>query len=188
MFILLLRFHIEQPTSLFVGATIYGGHADVYLPKGSNLFYYDVNSLYPYVMKDSPMPIGPAKWNGNLVHHELESLYGFMEAYVKCPESMKRPFLPYRDEKGLLIFPTGEFIGIYYSEELKYARSIGYSITPLRGYLYEKGFGLFAGFVGHMYENRSRAKAEGNTGLAYVYKILMNSLYGRFGINPNSTI
>lgn len=39
-----------------------------------------------------------------------------------------------------------------------------------------------------MYENRSRAKAEGNTGLAYVYKILMNSLYGRFGINPNSTI
>lgn len=32
------------------------------------------------------------------------------------------------------------------------------------------------------------AKKEGNTALSYVYKILMNSLYGRFGINPRSTI
>lgn len=39
-----------------------------------------------------------------------------------------------------------------------------------------------------MYNNRSRAREEGNTGLAYVLKILMKSLYGRFGINPRSTI
>lgn len=34
----------------------------------------------------------------------------------------------------------GQFIGVYYSEELKYAQSIGYTIIPPRGYLYEKGF------------------------------------------------
>jgi len=34
----------------------------------------------------------------------------------------------------------------------------------------------------------SVAQKEGNSGLSYVYKILMNSLYGRFGINPRSTI
>lgn len=34
----------------------------------------------------------------------------------------------------------------------------------------------------------SVAKKEGNSGLSYVYKILMKSLYGRFGINPRSTI
>lgn len=27
----------------------YGGNTDVYKPEGYNLFYYDVNSLYPYV-------------------------------------------------------------------------------------------------------------------------------------------
>lgn len=32
------------------------------------------------------------------------------------------------------------------------------------------------------------AKKEGNNSLSYVYKILMNSLYGRFGINTKSTI
>lgn len=32
------------------------------------------------------------------------------------------------------------------------------------------------------------AKKEGKNSLSYVYKILMNSLYGRFGLNTKSTI
>lgn len=49
---------------------------------------------------------------------------------------------PYRDDKGLLLFPTGAFLGVYYTEELKYAQSIGYTVRPLRGYLYEAIFYL----------------------------------------------
>nr|YP_009381356.1 hypothetical protein AEK19_MT0150 [Utricularia reniformis]ART31176.1 hypothetical protein AEK19_MT0150 [Utricularia reniformis] len=99
--------------------------------------YYDVHSLYPFAMKAFPMPIGAAaKWVGNLQGQKLEDLYGFIEAYVICPESIKNPVLPYRDEKsGVLLFPTGTFIGVYYSEELKYAQSIGYTV---KRYLYER--------------------------------------------------
>ena len=79
-------------------------------------------------------------------------------------------------------------IWVYFSEELKYAESIGYDVTPLQGYLFDKGCGLFDKFVTELYDNRLKAKKEGNDGLSYVYKILMNSLYGRFGINPQSTI
>jgi hypothetical protein len=41
----------------------YGGHTDVYKPNGvgRKLYHYDVNSLYPYVMKNFPMPVGPVK-------------------------------------------------------------------------------------------------------------------------------
>lgn len=78
----------------FLRRAYYGGHSDVYNPHGNNLYYYDINSLYPYVMKECPMPIGPGKWYGNLINHSLDGLYGFREAYVKCPDDINKPFLP----------------------------------------------------------------------------------------------
>lgn len=184
-------FHIHLPTrnqDTFIRRGYYGGHADVFKPYGENLYYYDVNSLYPYIMKEYPMPCGIPVWKNNLENVELDSLFGFIEACVVCPTNIVRPFLPYKDKAGTLLFPTGKFVGVYYSEELKFARSIGYHIIPLRGYLFEKKESPFKTFVSELYERRQEAKKTGNEAMAYVYKILMNSLYGRFGINPESTV
>ena len=90
-------------------------------------------------MQNYPMPIGKAKWNGDLHGKKMEDLFGFIEAYVVCPERIKKPVLPYRHPKsGVLLFLTGNFIGVYFSEEFKYTESIGYTVRPLRGYLYER--------------------------------------------------
>lgn len=172
----------------FIRRGYYGGHTDVYIPYGEDLYYYDVNSLYPFVMKEFPMPGGVPVWHRNLEGLDLDSMFGFIEAYVVCPKTIKRPFLPYRDKNNTLIFPTGEFVGVYYSEELKYARGIGYTVLPISGYLFERRESPFKDFVSSLFECRLEARKEGNEALAYVYKILMNSLYGRFGINPKCTI
>jgi hypothetical protein len=174
----------------FIRRAYYGGHADAYKPYGENLYYYDVNSLYPYVMKSYPMPGGKPVWHGHLEGQDLDNLYGFIEAHVVCPSTISRPFLPYRDEKTkTLVFPTGNFVGVYYSEELKYARKLGYQILPLSGYLFERmNNSPFESYVSSVYQNRQDAKKRGNEALSYVYKLLMNSLYGRFGINPKCTI
>jgi DNA polymerase type B, organellar and viral len=172
----------------FIRRAYYGGHTDTYKPYGEDLYYYDVNSLYPFVMKDFPMPGGVPIWHGNLEGKDLDSIFGFIEAYVECPKTIKKPFLPYRDKNNTLIFPTGEFVGVYYSEELKYARGLGYTVVPISGYLFEKMESPLRNFVSSLFESRLEAKISGNESLSYVYKILMNSLYGRFGINPKSTI
>lgn len=39
-------------TDTFIQQAYYGGHADTYIPRGSDLYYYDVNSLYPYIMSE----------------------------------------------------------------------------------------------------------------------------------------
>lgn len=57
----------------FVRRGYYGGHADVYKTKGENFYYYDVNSLYPYVMKTYPMPIGPPIWSPDLHKYNIEA-------------------------------------------------------------------------------------------------------------------
>ncbi|KAL2505782.1 DNA-directed DNA polymerase [Abeliophyllum distichum] len=172
----------------FIRRGYYGGHADVYKPYGENLVYYDVNSLYPYIMTTFDMPGGVPVWHGNLEGKELSDLYGFIEAYVVCPRTINRPFLPYRDRNNILLFPTGKFVGVYFSEEFIYARNLGYKIYPLRGYLFEKKPSPFVSFVSSLFAKRQKAKADHNDAMSYVYKILMNSLYGRFGINPVSTI
>lgn len=134
------------------------------------------------------MPGGKPEWKGNL--EGLEDLFGFFEAYVVCPQTIKRPFLPYRrDNKSTLLFPTGEFVGVYYSEEFKYEKRLGYKVIPLFGFLFEKKESSpFDGFVSSIFDSRLKARKSGNDALSYVYKTLMNSLYGRFGINPVSTV
>lgn len=78
----------------FIRRGYYGGHADTYKPYGDNLYYYDVNSLYPFVMKTFPMPGGKPVWHGNFEGLELDNMLGFIEAYVVCPTTITRPFLP----------------------------------------------------------------------------------------------
>lgn len=173
----------------FIRRAYYGGHAETYIPKGEIFSYYDVNSLYPYIMKTFPMPGGKPVWHGKLEGQDIDSMYGYFEAHIVCPPTIKRPFLPYRDEKSkTIVFPTGEFVGVYFSEELKYARDIGYQVTLLSGYSFEKMNSPFDSFVSTIYDKRQSAKRTGNDAMAYVYKILMNSIYGRFGINPKCTI
>lgn len=173
----------------FIRRGYYGGHSDSYIPYGENLYSYDVNSLYPFIMKTYPMPGGEPVWQDHLEGQDLDNLHGFIEAYIVCPPNLKRPFLPYRDAKSkTLIFPTGAFVGVYYSEELKYARNIGYQVTPLSGYMFQKmKTSPFETFVSNLFEKRTEAKRKGHDAMSYVYKILMNSLYGRFGINPECT-
>ncbi|XP_050217566.1 DNA polymerase-like [Mercurialis annua] len=159
------HFPIHIPSSnedTFIRRAYYGGHAETYIPRGQNLYYYDVNSLYPYIMKNYPMPGGVPIWHGNLKNEELDG--------------------------DRLLFPTGEFVGVYYSEELLFARELGYMIRPLRGYLFEKKDSPFDSFVTDIYNERLNAKKRGDNAMTYCYKILLNSLYGRFGINPETTI
>ena len=184
------KFPIHIPNrneDTFIRRGYYGGHTDAYKQFGRNLFHYDVNSLYPFIMKEYTMPGGKPVWDGNLVYKEIDSLFGFIEAFVSCPFSVKKPFLPVRGKDGTLLFPTGDFVGVYYSEELKYAKSLGYTVIPLSGYLFEKKESPFKEYVNYHFESRLQARKDGTEALSFVYKILMNSLYGRFGINPNST-
>ncbi|GJY06607.1 DNA polymerase-like protein [Tanacetum coccineum] len=138
--------------------------------------------------KEKSWPCGKPVWYSNLEDMDIDSMLGFIEAYVVCPKTINKPFLPYRSKTGTLIFPTGEFIGVYYSEELKYAVGLGYKVVPISGYLFERKESPFKDFVSSLFSSRLEARKEGNDALSYVYKILMNSLYGRFGINPKSTI
>jgi hypothetical protein len=69
----------NEDTFISIRRAYYGGHTDTYKPYGEDLYYYDVNSLYPFVMKEFPMPGGGKPvWHGNLEGKDLDSMFGFI--------------------------------------------------------------------------------------------------------------
>lgn len=179
----------NQNADKFIRRGYYGGHSDVYIPYGENLYFYDANSLYPSRMVGLKFPAGKPVWHSDLSDKKLADLFGFVEALVISPKA-DRPFLPTRhpEEKGLY-FPTGTMFGVYFTEELKYAESIGYTVLIIcGGYLFDKMDSPFDKYVTDLYARRLKAKAAGDIVGSYVIKNLLNGLYGRLAISPESNI
>ena len=156
----------------------YGGGVDVYIPKGENLHVYDVNSLYPFVMLNH-MPAGRPKYvtfrdKKNLDYND----FGFFVAHITFKKECHAPLLPTRLKDGITVFPRGDWTGIYFSEELKKAISVGYQVRIIRGWVFERKK-LFSSYVKSIYSLRVNTD---KAAINFLCKLLLNSLYGRFGI------
>jgi hypothetical protein len=112
----------------FIRKGYFGGATDYYKAYSSNLKYYDVNSLYPHVMMND-MPHEVIKHHRNMCDIKLEDLFGFFKVEVETPNDILKPMLPFKDpDDNKIIFPTGKWIGIYFTEELKAVAKLGYKI------------------------------------------------------------
>lgn len=161
-----------------------GGHVDVYQPipnKDDKIYHYDVNSLYPYVMAHFPMPTGKPKFFYGDIRKNEYYAFGFFYVRVTAPDDIRVPILLTRINRST-IAPIGTWEGMYFSEELYNAESYGYKFEIIFGYIFEKSKNLFADYIKNLYTIK---KERSSKDAKYIIsKMLMNSLYGRFGMNP----
>ncbi len=180
-----LKFPIEKLSKnkdSFIRKSYRGGIVDLFKPHLVNGFHYDVNSLYPYVMKSFCMPIGIGKWVDNISN--INDFFGFVKVEVTSPSDMHKPFLNYYDNNLGLISPLGTWTEVYFSEEIKYALTLGYKFKYIKGISYEKGI-IFDELIDHLYN--LRLNFDKGTPLNTLLKLLMNSLYGKFGMKLDTT-
>lgn len=160
----------------------YGGRTEVF-KRGEfkDLYYYDINSLYPSVMKNE-IPIPQSVNHPTTPERQNIVLYeGVSKVDVIAPTTMDKPFLPYRDGQKL-IFPTGKFTGAYTHVELRKALELGYTIGKIHDQLYyTETQPMFKQYVDVMYKTRLKQK-QAKDPLQSMTKLLMNSLYGGFGM------
>jgi len=158
-----------------------GGSVDMIIPHGFNIYHYDINSLYPYSMKTFDMPVTNIKsFEGDILKFNPEAL-GFFEAIIHSPKDLNVPILQIHD-KGRTISPLGCFSGWFFSEELRNAKDkFGYDFEVLRGYTFDR-LNIFKNYVSDLYN--LRVTYPKSHPMNYIAKILMNSLYGRFGLKP----
>lgn len=164
-----------------------GGSVDSFKPQGKNIYQYDVNSLYPYVMSNFPMPVGvPTYFEGDIFIKENRP-FGIFEVEVESPLDLNVPILQtkFKTTNGGVrtITPLGKWVFTYFSEEIYNAMDFGYKFKILRGYIFEKGY-IFKDYVETLYNLKSTS--EKNSPDYIISKLLLNSLYGRLGMEPEA--
>jgi len=168
-----------------------GGAVDVYKPHGNDVKAYDVNSLYPSQMQSRPMPVGsPTFFQGDIKYYSgslgpIEELLGFYEVEVTTPENLAYPILQRRVKTTnggtRTVADLGTWKGVYFSEEIKNAEQYGYTFKILSGYLFKKE-NIFKDYVDTLYTWKENS--DPNSSDYLIAKMLLNSLYGKFGQKP----
>ena len=150
----------------------YGGRVEVFNFNPQKVKVYDINSLYPTVMRNNLYPINMRVEKPNLDILDKELFY------VKAVIDIEEQFIPPLPIKfnNKLIFPTGRIEGWFYSPELNLVKNNVIEIKE--AYSFECDY-LFKSFVDHYWRLRKELKEQGN-GLESVYKLILNSLYGKF--------
>lgn len=162
-----------------------GGSVDSFVPLGSKIYHYDVNSLYPYVMKEHRMPIGsPIYFEGDITVTNPHA-FGVFEVEVEAPKDLKIPILQtkIRTENGgfRTVSPLGKWTDVYFSEEIYNAQKYGYRFKIIRGYLFEKG-DIFKDYVGQLYSLKQKSTKDSPD--YAISKLILNSISGKFGMSP----
>jgi len=155
----------------FIRRGYFGGRTEIFkMLCLEDFYYYDVRSLYPHVMVKYPMPVG----SPHLVDRYEEGSHGFYHAEIRMPD-IYIPVLPLlRIQK--LLFPKGSFSGVYSSLEIEAAIKLGAEVNVSSGYIFPTDF-IFNDYVRKMY----RLKESSDNTTKLIAKLLLNSLYGKFG-------
>lgn len=162
----------------------HGGRTEVFNPYGENLYYYDVNSLYPSECLNTLCgTIGEYVNFVEPINGVKSDMFGFYYCKINTHGSPIKSLglLPKKTESGDLLYPLGEWYGTYFSEELKFAQEQGYEIEVYNGYSFNKVDNVFSSFINTLNEIKSKTKDKNERNVA---KLTMNSNIGRYGMAP----
>lgn len=157
----------------------FGGITEVYKPYGKDLYYYDVNSLYPYAALNS-MPGSHCVFEDSINSElkDINKLFGFYYCTIETEDNYLG-LLPVRSKQGI-IMPNGRWTGWYFSAELDFASCNGYNIYVHKGYTFSKEHNVFDKYVEHFYKIKSNTNSKVEKAIS---KSLLNNLLGRFGLD-----
>jgi hypothetical protein len=158
---------------------------------------FDVNSLYPSVMRYEYLPFGtPIFYKGE---YKKDILYPLYVQMIRCQFQIKKGKIPTIQIKHSRFFNGNEYLlSSGDSEQTLCLTSIDlklffehydvYNLEYISGWKFKSSKGLFDKYIDKWSENKINAKKEGNHGLYLISKLFLNSLYGKFGTDTEIAV
>lgn len=156
----------------------------------------DFNSLYPSILYYELLPYGwPEPFEGK---YEPDPLYPLYTQMITCNFKIKPGKIP-----SIQIKHTFGFMGNEYLETSDDGSGLPvtlvlakpdlelflqqYDVTDLKyisGWKFKGAKGMFCDYIDQWSAKKIQAKKDGNKALYTTAKLFLNSLYGKFGVNP----
>ncbi len=146
---------------------------------GQRFYKMDVNSMYPFIMRENYFPHKFEKVGYDI---PIDVIKDNADKWLYCAEveiETDKPIYPYRRDSKL-IFPVGKFTAYLTTASLLHAIEHGHVKKIKMAAAYKKAK-LFTTFVDYFYSERLKYRNEKNPAFAYICKLILNSLYGKFG-------
>ncbi len=160
----------------------FGGRVELFKSEIiDNAFYYDINSLYPSVMINNTFHLPPYE----IRQFQKEDLddpktVGFFAFVDERNENI--PLLPEHFNQGLY-FPAKIKKTFIFKEEYEYLKSRNIKIEIKQTMLSACKPSNPFGYLNEFYKMKNKKDS-----MSYFYKIILNSTYGRFGIDNEKEV
>ncbi len=154
----------------------------------------DVNSLYPSVMHDRPLPYGEGIYFEG--KYEKDDLYNLYVQMFTCQFELKEGYLPTIQLKNNLSFIPTEYVTSSGCEEITmcltsvdmelfFEHYEVYNPVYHSGWKFKSTVGLFTEYIDKWTAVKIESTKNGNKAMRTLAKLMLNALYGKFGLNPN---
>lgn len=153
----------------------------------------DVNSLYPHIMHDKPIPFGEGKhYTGKYVY---DSLYNIYFQFIRCNFVLKPSKLPTIQLKNNFSFAQNEYVTDSNGEDIELCLSNVdlklfleqydvFNIEYLHGWKFKSTLGMFTDYIDKWINIKIQAAKNGNEAMRTLAKLMLNALYGKLALNP----
>jgi len=153
----------------------------------------DVNSLYPAVMYYCMLPFGePILYQGK---YEKDKLYTIYIQMIRCNFELKEGFLPTIQLKNNPRFSDTEYVTSSDNLDITlYLTSVDLelflehynvsNIEYIRGWKFKATNIMFKDYIDKWVAIKNEGTITKNEGIRTIAKLMLNALYGKFGVNP----
>lgn len=155
----------------------------------------DVNSLYPSVMLYERLPYGQGLYYKG--QYKEDCVYNLYIQRIECGFELKKNKIPsiqikhnmYYKENEYLESSNGQIVELTLTNvdlELFFEQYDVFDLEYLDGFKFMGKKNLFKDYIEYWYKEKEEADREHNKSRKKIAKLMLNSLYGKFGTNPVS--
>lgn len=146
---------------------------------GGPFYYVDINNMYGHIMREGFFPVGIQGYSEKLTIRRLIAYVTRYNVIARVTVNIDLPVFV-KKVKGFTAYPLGRFDVTLTTEELKLALRNGW-VEKLHAMSWYRTANIYESYIDQFYDLRMKYREEGNSGFETICKLLINSLYGKFG-------